>query len=96
MQADSTSTVTEGSVICMSSRLHTRVSRTDFGMGYVPYHFAFIPAPLCYIEMGLDLKHAQGCKGPFKNHVILLGGRGGHQKITNDHREVGEVPEKIT
>ena len=28
-------------------------------------------------------------KGPFKNYVILLGGRGGHQKITKDHRGGG-------
>ena len=35
-------------------------------------------------------------KGPLKNYVILLGGRGGHQKITNDHRGGGGIPEKIT
>ena len=29
-------------------------------------------------------------RGPFKNYVILLGGKGGHQKITEDHKRGGE------
>ena len=27
---------------------------------HVPYYFAHIWAPLCYTEMGLNLKHAEG------------------------------------